>query len=55
MTPPIPRVIGVQPTDEATILFKCDEACGPLFDIFDLGAVHDQEEPLPRPVEDRQH
>ncbi len=53
MTPPIPRVIGVQPTDEATILFKCDEACGPLFDMRDLGAVLDHEGPLPHPAIDQ--
>jgi hypothetical protein len=36
----------VQPTDEAEHFFKC-EACGGWFDMRDLGAVLDHEEPLP--------
>jgi hypothetical protein len=42
-----------QPTDEATIFFKCDEACGSWIDMRDLGVVLDHEGPMPHPVEDR--
>ena len=58
MTPPIPRGtvsgkrVGVQPIDEAEHFFKC-EACGGWFDMRDLGAVLDHEEPLPHPVENQ--
>jgi hypothetical protein len=37
---------GGQPTDEAEHFFKF-EMCGDWFDMRDLGAVLDQEEPLP--------
>jgi hypothetical protein len=33
--------------------FKCDEACGGWFDMRDLGAVFDHEEPLPHPACDQ--
>jgi hypothetical protein len=52
MTPPIPRgtIIGKQtggpPLTEAEHFWKC-EACGGYFDMRDLGAVFDHEEPLP--------
>ena len=38
--------VGVQPIDEAEHFFKC-EACGGWFDMRDLGAVLDREEPPP--------
>jgi hypothetical protein len=58
MTPPIPRGtvigrrVGVQPTDEAEHFWKC-EACGGWFDMRDLCAVLDHEEPLPHPACDQ--
>jgi hypothetical protein len=58
MTPPIPRgtIIGKQtggpPLTEAEHFWKC-EACGGWFDMRDLGAVLDHEEPLPYPACDQ--
>jgi hypothetical protein len=58
MTPNIPRGtisgkrVGVQPTDEAEHFFKC-ELCGGYFDMRDLGAVLEHEEPLPHPACDQ--
>jgi hypothetical protein len=57
MTPPIPRgtIIGKQtggpPLSEAEHFWKCD-ACG-WFDMRDLGAVLEHEEPLPHPACDQ--
>jgi hypothetical protein len=51
MTPPIPRgkiigkITGGPPLTEAEHFWKC-EACGGWFDMRDLGAVLDHEEPL---------
>ena len=59
MTPPIPRGIiigrrvGAQPVDEAEHFHKC-EACGGWFDMRDLGAVLDYEDPLPHCSEDQE-
>jgi hypothetical protein len=58
MTPTIPRgtIIGKQtggpPLSEAEHFWKC-EACGDWFDMRDLGAVLDYEEPLPHPPSDQ--
>jgi hypothetical protein len=58
MTPIIPRgtVIGKRtggpPLSEAEHFHKC-EACGGWFDMRDLGAVLDHEEPLPHPACDQ--
>jgi hypothetical protein len=58
MTPTIPRgtVIGQQTggpaLTEAEHFHKC-EACGGWFDMRDLGAVLDHEEPLPHPASDQ--
>jgi hypothetical protein len=58
MTPIIPRgtIIGKQtggrPLSEAEHYWKC-EACGGWFDMRDLGAVLDHEEPLPHPTCDQ--
>ena len=58
MTPIIPRgtVIGKRtgrpPLSEAEHFHKC-EACGGWFDMRDLGAVRDHEEPLPHPASDQ--
>jgi hypothetical protein len=48
----IGKRVGVQLTDEAEPLFKC-EACGGWIDMRDLGAILDQEEPLPHPACDQ--
>jgi hypothetical protein len=42
----IGKVTGGPPLSEAEHFWRC-EACGGYFDIFDLGAVLDHEEPLP--------
>jgi hypothetical protein len=58
MTPMIPRgaIIGKQtggpPLSEAEYFWKC-ETCGGWFDMRDLGAVLDHEEPLPHPSGDK--
>ena len=58
MTPPIRRgqIIGKQtggpPLSEAGHFFKC-EMCGGFFDMRDLGAVLEHEEPLPHPAGDQ--
>ena len=58
MTPPVPRgsvigmVTGGPPLTEAEHFLKC-EACGGWFDMRDLGAVFDHEEPLPHPACDQ--
>ena len=58
MTPPIPRGknIGKQvsgpPLNEAEHDFKC-EACGGYFNMRDLAAVFNHEEPLPHPACDQ--
>jgi hypothetical protein len=56
MTPSIPRgtIIGKQvaPLSETEHFWKC-EACGGWFDMRDLGAVLDHEEPLPHPASDQ--
>jgi hypothetical protein len=58
MTPNIPRgkiigkIIGGPPLTEADHFWKC-EACGGWFDIRDLAAVLDHEEPLPHPACDQ--
>ncbi len=44
--------IGAQPIDEAEHFWRC-EACGGYFDMRDLGAVLDHEEPLPHPACDQ--
>jgi hypothetical protein len=49
----IGRCVGVQPTDEANHFFKCEACGGCWFDMRDLGAVHDHEEPLPHPAQDQ--
>jgi hypothetical protein len=43
---------GVQPSDEAEHVFKF-EMCGDWFDMRDLGAVLEHEEPLPHPASDQ--
>jgi hypothetical protein len=48
----IGKRVGVQLTDEAEPFFKC-EACGGWIDMRDLGAILDQEEPLPHPACDQ--
>jgi hypothetical protein len=59
MTPPVPRGtiigkrVGAQPVDEAEHFHKC-EACGGWFDMRDLGAVLDHEEPLLHCSEDQE-
>jgi hypothetical protein len=40
------------PLSEAEYFWKC-EACGGYFDMRDLGAVLEHEEPLPHPASDR--
>jgi hypothetical protein len=58
VTPTIPRgkIIGKQtdgpPLSEAEYFWKC-EACGGWFDMRDLRAVLDHEEPLPHPASDQ--
>jgi len=58
LMPPIRRrqIIGKvtrgPPFSEAEYFWKC-EACGGFFDIRDLGAVLEHEEPLPHPAGDR--
>jgi hypothetical protein len=58
MTPTIPRGTitgkrtGGPPLSEAEHFHKC-EACGGWFDMRDLGAVLDHEEPLPHPAQDQ--
>jgi hypothetical protein len=58
MTPTIPRgtIMGKQTSgpllSEAEHFHKC-EACGGWFDMRDLGAVLDHEEPLPHPASDQ--
>jgi hypothetical protein len=58
MMPKIPRgkIIGKQiggpPLSEAEHFWKC-QACGGYFDMRDLGAVLEHEEPLPHPAGDR--
>ena len=48
----IGKRIGVQPTDEAEHVFKF-EMCGDWFDMRNLGAVLEHEEPLPLPACDQ--
>jgi hypothetical protein len=58
MTPTIPRgtIMGERtggpPLSEAEHFHKC-AACGGRFDMRDLGAVLDHEEPLPHPAQDQ--
>jgi hypothetical protein len=58
MTPTILRgtIMGNQrggpPLSEAEHFWKC-KACGGWFDMRDLGAVLDHEEPLPHPAQDQ--
>jgi hypothetical protein len=58
MTRTIPRGtvmgerVGGPPLTEAEHFWKC-EACGGWFDMRDLGAVLDHEEPLPHPAQDQ--
>jgi hypothetical protein len=58
MTPTNPRgkIIGKQTggprLSEAEHFWKC-KACGGWFDMRDLGAVLDHEEPLPHPAQDQ--
>jgi hypothetical protein len=44
--------IGGPPLSEAEHFWKC-EACGGWYDMRDLGAVLDHEEPLPHPAGDQ--
>jgi hypothetical protein len=48
----IGRQTGGPPLDDRTGFWKC-ELCGGYFDMRDLGAVLEHEEPLPHPVEDQ--
>jgi hypothetical protein len=48
----IGKVTGGPPLTEAAHFWKC-ELCGGWFDIRDLGAVFEHEEPLPHPACDR--
>jgi hypothetical protein len=48
----IGKQVGGPPLSEAEHYFKC-EACGGWFDMRDLGAVLDHEEPLPHPACDQ--
>jgi hypothetical protein len=48
----IGKQIGGPPLSEAEHFWKC-EACGSYFDMRDLGAVLEHEEPLPHPAGDR--
>jgi hypothetical protein len=48
----IGKQVGGSPLSEAEHYSKC-EACGGWFDMRDLGAVLDHEEPLPHPACDQ--